>query len=176
MKTFNVLDHFKQITTFVFDVDGVLTDGSLVLLADGVMARNMNTKDGYVLQLAIKQGYNIIVISGGNSPEVEYRLSTLGITDVYMKAKDKLQILNKHLSDRNISHSNVLFMGDDVPDLEAMQSIYLPACPADAVQDILAVSEYVSPYPGGKGCVRDVIEKVMKLQNKWITNTNTQSI
>ncbi len=176
MKTHNVLDKFKQITTFVFDVDGVLTDGTLVILPNGVMARNMNTKDGYVLQLAIKQGYNIIIISGGNSPEVVFRLNSLGITHIHMKTENKLHILNKHLSEHNISMSNVLFMGDDVPDMNAMQSVFLPTCPSDAVQDILAISEYVSPYPGGKGCVRDVIEKVMKLQNKWLSNTNIQSI
>ena len=176
MKTFNVLDKFKQITTFVFDVDGVLTDGSLVLLPNGVMARNMNTKDGFVLQLAIKQGYKIIIISGGTSPEVEYRLNLLGITSIYMKVENKLHVLNKHLSEHNISPANVLFMGDDVPDINAMKSILLPTCPADAVQDVLAISEYVSPYPGGRGCVRDVIEKVMKLQNKWVSNTNIQSI
>ena len=176
MKKVNVLDHFKQITTFVFDVDGVLTDGSLIIMPNGVMARNMNTKDGYVLQLAIKQGYNIIIISGGNSPEVEFRLQTLGIKDIYMKAENKLQILTTHLSKHNISSENVLFMGDDVPDIEAMRSIHLPTCPADAAQDVLEIAEYVSTYPGGRGCVRDVIEKVMKLQNKWMTNTNTQSI
>ena len=176
MKVHNVLDYFKQITTFVFDVDGVLTDGSLIILPNGVMARNMNTKDGFALQLAIKKGYNIIIISGGSSPEVEYRLSTLGITEVYMKADNKLSLLNDHLAKKNIPSSSVLFMGDDIPDIEAMQSIHLAACPSDATQDVLAISEYVSPYPGGKGCVRDVIEKVMKLQGKWVTNTDIQSI
>ena len=176
MKVHNVLDYFKQISTFVFDVDGVLTDGSLVILPNGVMARNMNTKDGFALQLAIKKGYNIIIISGGSSPEVEYRLSTLGITEVYMKAENKLSILQNHLSKKNISATNVLFMGDDIPDIEAMKSVHLATCPSDATQDVLAVAEYVSPYPGGKGCVRDVIEKVMKLQGKWVTNTDIQSI
>ncbi len=176
MKVHNVLDYFKQITTFVFDVDGVLTDGSLVILPNGVMARNMNTKDGFALQLAIKKGYNIIIISGGSSPEVEYRLSTLGITEVYMKAENKLSILQNHLSKKNISATNVLFMGDDIPDIEAMKSVHLATCPSDATQDVLAVAEYVSPYPGGKGCVRDVIEKVMKLQGKWVTNTDIQSL
>jgi 3-deoxy-D-manno-octulosonate 8-phosphate phosphatase (KDO 8-P phosphatase) len=176
MKVHNVLDYFKQISTFVFDVDGVLTDGSLVILPNGVMARNMNTKDGFALQLAIKKGYNIIIISGGSSPEVEYRLSTLGITEVYMKAENKLSILQNHLSKKNISATNVLFMGDDIPDIEAMKSVHLATCPSDATQDVLAVAEYVSPYPGGKGCVRDVIEKVMKLQGTWTTDTNTQSL
>ena len=176
MKVHNVLDYFKQITTFVFDVDGVLTDGSLVILPNGVMARNMNTKDGFALQLAIKKGYNIIIISGGSSPEVEYRLSTLGITEVYMKAENKLSILQNHLTKKNISATNVLFMGDDIPDIEAMKSVHLATCPSDATQDVLAVAEYVSPYPGGKGCVRDVIEKVMKLQGKWVTNTDIQSL
>ena len=176
MKVHNVLDYFKQITTFVFDVDGVLTDGSLVILPNGVMARNMNTKDGFALQLAIKKGYNIIIISGGSSPVVEYRLSTLGITEVYMKAENKLSILQNHLTKKNISATNVLFMGDDIPDIEAMKSVHLATCPSDATQDVLAVAEYVSPYPGGKGCVRDVIEKVMKLQGKWVTNTDIQSL
>ena len=172
----NILAQFKQITTFVFDVDGVLTDGSIIVLPDGLMARSMNTKDGYALQLAIKQGYHIIVISGGNSPEVANRLSLLGITDVYMKAEDKLGLMLKHLADRNISTDHVLFMGDDIPDIPCMQKVFLPVCPLDATQDVIALSKYVSPLNGGKGCVRDVIEKVMKLQGKWVTNTNTQSI
>ncbi len=176
MKIHNVLDYFKQITTFVFDVDGVLTDGSLVILPNGVMARNMNTKDGFALQLAIKKGYNIIIISGGSSPEVEYRLNTLGITNVYMKAENKLSILQQHLLKNNLSASNVLFMGDDIPDIEAMKNVHLATCPCDATQDVLAISEYVSPFPGGRGCVRDVIEKVMKLQGNWASDTNTQSI
>jgi len=172
----NVLDYFKQITTFVFDVDGVMTDGSLIILPNGVMARNMNTKDGFALQLAIKKGYHIVVISGGSSTEVEYRLGTLGITDVYMKAVDKFSILEEYLANKNISSSNVLFMGDDVPDIEAMKSVHLATCPSDATQDVLAIADYVSPFSGGRGCVRDVIEKVMKLQGNWSNETNTQSI
>ena len=162
-----MLSQFKQIKCFVFDVDGVLTDGSLLLLEDGQLARRMNIKDGYALQLAIKKGYDIIIISGADSEPVKQRLNKLGITDVFMKTENKKQLLATVLQERNVLPGQVLFMGDDIPDYEAMKETGLPCCPADAAPEIKQVSRYISARKGGQGCVRDVIEKVLKLNNHW---------
>jgi 3-deoxy-D-manno-octulosonate 8-phosphate phosphatase (KDO 8-P phosphatase) len=158
---------FKSITTFVFDIDGVLTDGSLLILSDGLMARSMNIKDGYALQLAIKQGYRVWVISGANSPEVKDRLLKLGVKDVWMQVTDKAGLLQELMLKDGVGKEEVLYMGDDIPDLQVMQLSGLPCCPADAVEEIKATSVYISHIPGGKGCAREVVEKVMKLRGNW---------
>ncbi len=163
----NVLELFNHINTFVFDVDGVLTDGTLLVLPDGVMARRMNIRDGYAMQLAIKKGYNILIISGGSSDEVKDRLEKLGIINVLMKVTDKAAILTQYLKDNKIKKEQVLFMGDDIPDLHALQIVGLACCPVDAAAEIKSVSQYISHLKGGEGCTRDVIEKVMKLQGNW---------
>jgi len=163
----NTLEKFKSITTFVFDVDGVLTDGSLLLLEDGQMARQMNIRDGYALQLAIKKGYRVLVISGGSSEAVRTRLNRLGVTDVFLPVENKSEVLREYISRHQLSKEEILFMGDDMPDLEVMQLAGLPCCPADAANEIIAISIYISPATGGKGCVRDVIEKVLKLNGHW---------
>lgn len=163
----NLLELFKTITTLVFDVDGVLTDGSLTLLPNGVMARRMNVKDGYALQLAVKRGYNVAIISGGNSEEVTDRLNKLGIAEVHMKIVDKLSILEGYLQKNNLSWKEVLYMGDDIPDMISMQKVGLACCPIDAVEEIKEISVYISPVAGGAGCCRDVIEKVLKLRGHW---------
>jgi 3-deoxy-D-manno-octulosonate 8-phosphate phosphatase (KDO 8-P phosphatase) len=162
-----MLDQFKHITHFVFDVDGVLTDGNLLILPDGLMARRMNIKDGYALQLAIKKGYRITIISGGNSPEVKDRLNKLGITEVYMQVTDKLSLLQSLMTKHQSNANCFLFMGDDIPDLKCMQIVGLPACPSDAVNEIKECATYISALKGGEGCVRDVIEKVLKLRGDW---------
>jgi 3-deoxy-D-manno-octulosonate 8-phosphate phosphatase (KDO 8-P phosphatase) len=172
----NVLEHFREITTLVFDVDGVLTDGTLLVLPDGVMARRMNIKDGYALQLAVKKGYHVIVISGGNSPEVENRLNKLGITQVFMQTADKLQVLENILLQKQISPQQVLFMGDDIPDLAVMKHVGLPVCPADAAQEIKEIARYISPLKGGEGCARDVIEKTMKLRGNWNEDVSVRAM
>lgn len=163
----NTLAKFKQINCFVFDVDGVLTNGEILVLPNGVMARSMNVKDGYALQLAIKKGYKVVIISGGYSVELLERFQLLGLTDIYLKVLDKVEVLNNYLNVSGIKHENVLFMGDDLPDLAAMQQIGMPCCPYDAVQEIKQISAYISPLNGGTGCVREVIEKVLKLNNHW---------
>ncbi|MBX2930524.1 MAG: HAD hydrolase family protein [Chitinophagaceae bacterium] len=163
----NVLELFKPITTFVFDVDGVLTDGTLLVLPNNVMARTMNIKDGYALQLAIKKQYNVVVISGGNSPEVKERLTKLGVTDVYMQVQDKAALLTTIMQEKQLSKEQILFMGDDMPDLAAMKLVGFACCPKDAAIDIKEIVQYISPLNGGEGCARDVIEKVMKLNNNW---------
>jgi len=167
----NLLQQLSKISCFVFDMDGVLTDGTLLVLPGGVMARKMNIKDGYALQLAIKKGYTVIVISGGDSPEAKERLLKLGVNTVWMGVKDKLSLLKSLLTEKQIPVEEVLYMGDDIPDLEVMQMVGFSCCPADAAIDIKQASRYVSPYKGGEGCVRDVMEQVLKLRGHWDLGT-----
>jgi 3-deoxy-D-manno-octulosonate 8-phosphate phosphatase (KDO 8-P phosphatase) len=163
------LTKLKDITTFIFDVDGVLTDGSVFVTENGEQSRAFNIKDGYAIQLAVKCGYQVCAISGSRSKSAVYRLNSLGVTDVYMGTRVKTELFKIFLEEKTTAAGNVLYMGDDIPDLGAMQLAGLPVCPADAVEEIKAVSSYVSPYPGGKGCARDVIEKVLKIQGKWMS-------
>jgi 3-deoxy-D-manno-octulosonate 8-phosphate phosphatase (KDO 8-P phosphatase) len=165
------LQLFKGITTFAFDVDGVLTDGSLTVLPGGVMARKMNVKDGYALQLAVKRGYRVVIISGGASAEVTDRLLKLGVSEVFMKVIDKVSVLADYLSAHNISWSETLYMGDDIPDKIVMQKCGVACCPKDAVAEIKEISQFISPLAGGFGCVRDVIEKVLKMRGHWKDDT-----
>lgn len=171
----NLLERFKSVTTFVFDVDGVLTDGTLIVLPGGVMARKMNVKDGYALQLAIKKGYNVVVISGGASEEVADRLRKLGVSEVYMRVTDKAAILQAYLEKKQLPWNEVLFMGDDIPDLIVMRKAGIACCPFDAVSEIKEISAYISPLNGGFGCGRDVIEKVLKLRGHWSDDTHIPS-
>ena len=163
----NILQSFRPITTFIFDVDGVLTDGTVLVLAGGLQARRMHIKDGFALQLAIKKGYRVRVISGGNSPEVAERLYKLGVTDVHMSVLDKKGLIEAYLETEGLKKEEVLYMGDDLPDLPAMQAVGLSCCPADSAADVLEAAQYVSPLPGGFACVRDVIEKVLRLNGHW---------
>ena len=171
----DILEQFKQIKTFVFDVDGVLTDGSLLILDDGQMVRRMNIKDGYALQLAMKMGYRVVIISGGASESVRERLNRLGVPDVFLKVQDKKSRLTDYVAEHALNWNEILFMGDDIPDYMVMLSTGLPCCPADAAPEIRQVSKYVSALNGGCGCARDVIEKVLKLNNDWHLDTAVQS-
>ena len=171
----SVLQKFKSIKTFVFDVDGVLTDGTVLILQDGQQARVMNIKDGYALQLAVKKGYRVVIISGGTSEAVKDRLDRLGVKDCFLKVDHKKEKLTEYVAQHQLNWDEILFMGDDIPDYISMQLTGLPCCPADAVAEIKQVSQYISPAPGGKGCVRDVIEKVLKLNGHWDLDTNTAS-
>jgi 3-deoxy-D-manno-octulosonate 8-phosphate phosphatase (KDO 8-P phosphatase) len=163
----NVLSLFKNIKLFVLDVDGVLTDCSIILLDNGEMARTMNIKDGYALQLAIKKGYEILVISGGSSEAVRMRLARLGVQNVELGIKNKQEVLNSFIAEKKLQWAEVLYMGDDIPDVMPMKTVGLACAPADAVQEVKAIAHYISPINGGKGCVRDVIEKVLKLNDDW---------
>jgi 3-deoxy-D-manno-octulosonate 8-phosphate phosphatase (KDO 8-P phosphatase) len=165
------MENFKtkltRVKAFIFDVDGVLTDGSVTLLPDGEQVRTMNIKDGYALQLAVKRGYKIAIISGGKSEMVRKRLNGLGIFDVYLAAKIKIDPYNEFIATYNINPDEILYMGDDIPDYEVMKRIGVPTCPNDSAQEIKDISIYVSQHKGGKGAVRDVIEQVLKVQNNW---------
>lgn len=171
----NLLQKLSAIKALLFDMDGVLTDGSVYLLPNGVVARAMNTKDGYALQRAASSGLIIAIISGGDSPEAIERFSKLGIREIHMKVHDKMKIMNEILERYNLSPHEVLAMGDDIPDIPIMQAAGVSAAPNDAVLEVREVSSYVSPLSGGKGCVRDVIEKVMKCKGIWDQHVFTTS-
>ena len=158
----------SQITTFIFDVDGVLTDGSVILESSGEMVRTMHTKDGYALQHAVKKGYHIVIISGGSSVMVKKRLEGLGIEHIYLGKDHKLPVFNEHLQKHNISINQVLYMGDDIPDLPCLKVVGVSSCPKDASVEVREVCDYISHINGGKGCVRDVLEQTLRIQNKWM--------
>jgi 3-deoxy-D-manno-octulosonate 8-phosphate phosphatase (KDO 8-P phosphatase) len=171
----NVLDYFKPVTTFIFDVDGVLTDGSVLLLENGLQARRMHVKDGLALQMALRNGYRVIVVSGAYSEPVLKRLQYLGIEEIYLAIKNKLQFLEKYKAEHGLQWQELLYMGDDLPDVPLLQEVGLSACPADAVAEVKSVSRYISGINGGNGCVRDVIEKVLRLNGHWQFETEVVS-
>ena len=165
-------EYLQQITTFVLDVDGVLTDGTIMVTTAGEMYRNMNIKDGFALKTAVDHGYNICIISGGSNEGVRNRLTGLGITDIHLGAKQKTTILNDYFKEKSIQSENVIYMGDDIPDVAPMKLVGLPCCPQDAVPEIKAICKYISHKKGGLGAVRDIIEQVLKVQGKWMSNGN----
>lgn len=169
-----LLSQFQSIRIFVFDMDGVLTDG-YVSVAEGEWTRRMNVKDGYALQLAVKMGYRVAVISGSQSKPVEARLQKLGIRDVMMNVTCKEDFLNEWVAAEKLSFEEMLFMGDDVPDYACMKMAAIAACPQDACTDVKSIAHYVSPINGGAGCVRDVVEKVLKLNHHWPLTTSLTS-
>lgn len=163
----NVQDRFKKIRAFVFDIDGVLTDGTVLVMENGQQLRRMSIKDGYALQLAIKKGYRILVVSGADVSAVTDRLHKLGIKDIHFGITDKKALVEEYMQKHQLQPDDILFMGDDMPDLSPMLVAGMPVCPADAVNEIKEVARYISPHTGGNGCVRDVIEIVLKLNEHW---------
>jgi 3-deoxy-D-manno-octulosonate 8-phosphate phosphatase (KDO 8-P phosphatase) len=163
----NVFDHFHEITTFIFDIDGVLTDGTVLLLENGLQARQMNIKDGLALQMALKNEYRVVVVSGGNSEPVRSRLQYLGLKEIHLGLEDKLAFVQEYIVRNAIKWEEIVFMGDDLPDVPLLEKAGLACCPADAAMEVLKVSKYISPVRGGYGCVRDIIEKVLRLNGHW---------
>jgi 3-deoxy-D-manno-octulosonate 8-phosphate phosphatase (KDO 8-P phosphatase) len=161
------LQKLKNISTLIFDVDGVLTNGDIIASENGEFLRTFNIKDGYALQLAVKRGYLVCVISGGKGLAMQNRFEGLGIQEVFLGVSNKVEVYNTLLAKYNLKAEEILYMGDDIPDLKIMQLVGLPTCPADAVSEIKAISQYISPYDGGRAAVRDIIEKVLRLQHKW---------
>lgn len=159
----------NDITTFVFDIDGVLTDSSVHVSQNGEMLRIMNIRDGFAMKAAIESGYNVCIISGGSNEGVRIRLTNLGITEIHLGSSDKVKTFKEYNELYNINPEHVLYMGDDIPDYHVMKLVGLPTCPQDAVAEIKAISKYISHKNGGKGAVREVIEQVMKVQGKWNT-------
>ncbi len=167
---YNPLSYFREINTFVFDVDGVMTDGKLLVTEGGEFLRSFNSKDGYAMRRAVEEGYNVCVITGGRGGSIEHRMKKLGIRHFFTGADPKLPVFQRYCEAHDINPLKTLFLGDDLNDLEVMQKAGLPCCPADACSEIMNISNYVSPFKGGEGCVRDVIEKVMKLHGKWMNH------
>lgn len=162
-------EKLAQITTFIFDVDGVLTDGNVFLLKNEIV-RVLNSRDGYALQHAKKQGYNIFVITGGSSEEVAKRLLGLGITEVKLKSSNKIKVYEELQKKYGFSDAEVLYMGDDIPDYKVLQRVGLSTCPQNAAVEVKQICDYQSPYDGGKYCVRDVIEQTLRVQKKWFNS------
>lgn len=167
-------EYLADITTFIFDVDGVLTDGSVTVTTDGEMLRTMNIKDGFALKTAIDAGFKICIISGGSNEGVRKRLEGLGIKDIFLGAHNKIEQLNAYLNTHSVTPEQTLYMGDDIPDYPVMKLVGLPCCPQDAAPEIKTISKYISHKDGGKGAVRDVIEQVLKVQDKWNGNFNAK--
>ncbi len=161
-------EYLNHITTFIFDVDGVLTDCNVLVTTTGELLRSMNVKDGFALKFAVNAGYNVAIISAGTNEGVKLRLEGLGIKTVYLGAHDKIVQFEDYVKTNNIKPENVLYMGDDVADYPVMKIVGLPACPQDAIQEIKGISKYVSHKKGGEGAARDVIEQVLKVQGKWM--------
>ncbi|MCR8667968.1 HAD-IIIA family hydrolase [Aestuariibaculum sp. M13] len=161
-------EYLQHITTFIFDVDGVLTDGSLNVTTTGELLRTMNVRDGFALKFAVNAGYNVAIISAGQNEGVKVRLEALGVNPVFLNASNKAEKFTNYTQENNIKPENVLYMGDDIPDYAVMQLVGLPTCPQDAVPEIKSVSKYISHKKGGEGAVRDVIEQVLKVQGKWV--------
>ena len=163
----NELERFRTIDTFIFDVDGVLTNSELIILENGQLLRKMNTRDGFAMKRAVEMGYHVCIITGGGSSGVVQRLKGLGITDIYSKVDNKMDAFEEYIHAYDIDPSTIIYMGDDVPDYDVMCRVELPCCPYDAASEILEISQYISPKNGGQGCVRDIIEKVLKIQGTW---------
>lgn len=158
----------NDITTFIFDVDGVLTDSSVHITPTGEMLRVMNIRDGFAMKAAVESGYHVCIISGGSNEGVRIRLKNLGIKDIHLACPDKVQNFKEYTELYNIKPEQVLYMGDDIPDYHVMKLVGLPTCPQDASPEIKGISKYISHKNGGRGAVRDVIEQVMKVQGKWM--------
>lgn len=163
----NYKEGLKNISTFVFDVDGVLTDGKILITNEGELLRSFDTKDGYAMKCALVQGYKIAIITGGRNQGVEERFKELGVYDIYMGAHHKLDAFQDLLDNYDLDPETILYIGDDVPDIPVMEKVGLGCCPADAVSDVKAMADYVSHKNGGEGCVRELIEQVLRVQGKW---------
>lgn len=164
-------EKLPHIKAFIFDVDGVFTDNTLYLHPSGELLRSMNTKDGYAVRLAIERGFVVGIISGGKSESVRLRLEALGVKDIYLGIYQKLETLNTLLKDNQLNPDECIYMGDDIPDYDVMCKVGLAAAPQDACEEIKRIAHYISPFTGGKGCVRDIIEQTLRVQNKWFDVT-----
>lgn len=168
-------EYLHKINTFIFDVDGVLTDGQVIIRTNGDQERVMNIKDGYALKTAADAGYHVCIISGGSNEGVRKRLKGLGLKDIHLGISQKTEVLAKYMETHKLQPEQIVYMGDDIPDYEVMQKVGMPCCPQDAVSEIKSISKYISHKNGGQGAVRDIIEQVMKVHGKWsVGNTDAQ--
>jgi 3-deoxy-D-manno-octulosonate 8-phosphate phosphatase (KDO 8-P phosphatase) len=158
----------KNINTLIFDIDGVFTDNRVILFPGMEPVRSFSARDGYAIQYAIKKGLRLVIITGGKSESVLTHLKNFGLEHVYTSVQNKEQKLNEFLELTKINLEEILYMGDDIPDMKVMKMAGLACCPQDAVNEIKHICNYVSPYKGGYGCVRDIIEQTLKVQGKWL--------
>ncbi len=163
----NLIPLFKQIKAFVFDVDGVMTPGQVLVTEEGYMLRSVNIKDGYAVQHAVKSGYHVAIISGGKSEGMRKRFEGLGVQHIYLGQQEKLGAFADFLKNTKLKPEDVAYMGDDLPDVPVLEKVGLACCPQDACADVLQVAQFISRVRGGEGCVRDLIERTMKLQDSW---------
>ena len=170
----DLIQRLNGIKTFIFDIDGVLTDGKFLISHENKMLRLMHTKDGYGLRTAVLNGYKIIIISGSTNLESRQRLLDLGVHQVHLGIHRKLEKFDEINKDLQLDLTQVVYMGDDVPDIQLLEVVGLSSCPKDAARDVLEIVDYISPYVGGSGCVRDIIEKVMRSQQTWKTTLWSQ--
>ena len=164
----NFKEDLRKVKAFIFDVDGVFSSADLILFPSGDLVRTMNIRDGYAVQYAVKKGYPVGIITGGNSEAVRTRFQRLGISDIYMTSHNKMDDFRLFMNKHRLLPEDILYMGDDIPDYEVMQQVGFPVCPSDAVEEIKSVSRYISDRSGGQGCVRDIIEQVLRLHGKWM--------
>lgn len=157
-----------KIRAFAFDVDGVLSPSTIPLSEEGLPLRMVNIKDGYAIQLAVKAGFKFAIITGGNTRAIQVRFEGLGIKDIYQGAAHKLPVLEEWMAKEGLRPEEVLYMGDDIPDLKPMRRVGLPVCPYDAASEVRQTAKYVSRFTGGYGCVRDVVEQVLKAHGEWL--------
>ena len=156
-----------KIKTFIFDVDGVLTDGKILINSDGELLRSFDTKDGYAMKCALVKGFKIAIITGGRNEAVRERFKELGVIDIYLGAHNKLDAYQDLMDNYDLNPEEILYIGDDIPDIPVMEKVGLGCCPADAASDVKAMADYVSHKKGGEGCVRELIEQVLRVQGKW---------
>lgn len=169
MENKNYKELLKEITTFILDVDGVLTNGKILVTSKGKMLREMNIKDGFIIKYALDKGFKIFIISGGTNKGVKERLKDLGIEEIFLGEHTKKDTYDKLIKKYNLKKNEIVYMGDDIPDIPVMKKIGVPCCPNDAVPDVKQISIYISKKNGGQGCVRDIIEQTLRVQNKWLT-------
>ena len=160
----------KRIKAIIFDVDGVLSAETITLASNGEPLRTVNIKDGYAIQLAVKMGLRVVILTGGNTEAVRLRYQRLGVEDIYMGCSVKVKTYVEFLRKYELTDADVMYMGDDIPDIEIMRRVGCPVCPKDACADVRDISLYISPYSGGYGCGRDVIEQTLRAQDKWLNS------
>ncbi len=167
LRDLNFKERLKQIKAFVFDIDGVLSKSVVTIQDDGKLIRTTNTKDGFAIKRAIETGYHVGIITGGLNDAVSRRYHALGVKDIYLGSTDKQANLRHFTGQYKLDHSQILYMGDDLPDYDVMKTAGVATCPADASEEIKGISMFISDKNGGEGCVRDIISQVMKTQNNW---------
>ncbi len=167
----NFKEKLTKVKAFVFDVDGVFTDGCLTPIADDDFYRAYYARDGYAVTYAISEGYKIYIITGGRGEILKHRFTMLKVTGLYSNVADKCAVLAELAEKEGLDLADTVYVGDDIPDLGVMRMVGVPVCPADACHEIIEASIYVSQYPGGRGCVRDIIEQVLRAQGKWLRHT-----